>query len=141
MRAGAPARGTGREGRTPSIVGSGRAVHRLRRPIRWPGMRRTKIVATIGPASREPETLVHMVEAGMDVARLNYAHGTVDEHAETIRRVRDAAGRAGRPVAVLQDLPGPKLRIGPLRDGIAELKPGDVLTFVCAADGFEGDAR
>ena len=53
-------------------------------------MRRTKIVATIGPASREPETLVRLVEAGMDVARLNYSHGTLEEHAETVRRVRDA---------------------------------------------------
>ena len=104
-------------------------------------MRRTKIVATIGPASRDPEVLVRMVEAGMDVARLNFSHGTADEHAETARLVRDAAGRAGRQVAVLQDLPGPKLRIGPLVDGIAELKPGDRLTFVCGADGFEGDAQ
>ena len=71
-------------------------------------MRRTKIVATIGPASREPETLLRMVQAGMDVARLNYSHGTLEEHAETVRRVRDAAGRAGRPVAILQDLPGPE---------------------------------
>ena len=104
-------------------------------------MRRTKIVATIGPASRDPEVLVRLVEAGMDVARLNFSHGTADEHAETAQRVRDAAGRAGRQVAVLQDLPGPKLRIGPLVDGIAELKPGDRLTFVCGADGFEGDAQ
>jgi pyruvate kinase len=103
--------------------------------------RRTKIVATIGPASREPEVLVRMVEAGMDVARLNFSHGTAEEHAEVARRVREAAGRAGRQVAILQDLPGPKLRIGPLRDGIAELKPGDELTFVCGADGFEGDAH
>ncbi len=66
-----------------------------------------------------------MVNAGMDVARLNYSHGTVEEHAETVRRVRDAAGRAGRPVAILQDLPGPKLRIGPLREDVVELKPGD----------------
>src|SRR5580693_6254011 len=106
-------------------------------------MRRTKIVATIGPASREIETLMRMVEAGMDGARLNYSHGTLDEHAETARRVRDAAGRAGRPVAVLQDLPGPKLRIGPLRDGVVELKPGDRLTFTCGANegDTEGDAR
>ena len=104
-------------------------------------MRRTKIVATIGPASRDPEVLVRMVEAGMDVARLNFSHGTADEHAETAQLVRDAAGRAGRQVAILQDLPGPKLRIGPLVDGIAELKPGDRLTFVCGADGFEGDAQ
>jgi pyruvate kinase len=101
-------------------------------------MRRTKIVATIGPASREPETLLRMVQAGMDVARLNYSHGTLDEHAETVRRVRDAAGRAGRPVAILQDLPGPKLRIGPLRDDIVELKPGDLVTFACGPEG-DGD--
>jgi pyruvate kinase len=104
-------------------------------------MRRTKIVATIGPASRDPEVLVRMVEAGMDVARLNFSHGSAEEHAETARLVREAAGRAGRQVAILQDLPGPKLRIGPLIDGIAELKPGDNLTFVCGADGFEGDSR
>jgi pyruvate kinase len=103
-------------------------------------MRRTKIVATIGPASREPEVLVRMIEAGMDVARLNFSHGTADEHAETARRVREAASRAGRQVAVLQDLPGPKLRIGQLAGGIAELKPGDAVTFVCGASGFEGDA-
>jgi pyruvate kinase len=103
-------------------------------------MRRTKIVATIGPASRDPEVLVRVVEAGMDVARLNFSHGTAEEHAETAQLVRDAAGRAGRQVAILQDLPGPKLRIGPLVDGIAELKPGDNLTFVCG-NGFVGDAQ
>jgi pyruvate kinase len=106
-----------------------------------PMMRRTKIVATIGPASRDPEVLVRMVEAGMDVARLNFSHGTADEHADTARLVREAAGRAGRQVAILQDLPGPKLRIGPLVDGIAELKPGDNLTFVCGTNGFDGDAK
>src|ERR1043166_4788931 len=75
----------------------------------------------------------------MVVARLNCAHGALDEHAETVRRVRDAAGRAGRPVAVLQDLPGPKLRIGPLH-GIVELTPGDRLTFTCGEE-IEGDAQ
>jgi pyruvate kinase len=103
-------------------------------------MRRTKIVATIGPASREPETLLAMVRAGMDVARLNYSHGTLAEHEETVRRVRDAAGRAGRPVAILQDLPGPKLRIGPLREDIVELKPGDVLRLSCGEERT-GDAQ
>ena len=102
--------------------------------------RRTKIVATIGPASRDPEILARMVEAGMDVARLNFSHGSADEHAETARLVRDAAGRAGRQVAILQDLPGPKLRIGKLRDGVAEFKPGDQTTFVCGPNGGEGDA-
>jgi len=104
-------------------------------------MRRTKIVATIGPASREPETLLRMVNAGMDVARLNYSHGTLEEHAETVRRVRNAAGRAGRPVAILQDLPGPKLRIGPLREDAVELKPGERVTFSCGGEDGEGDAR
>lgn len=102
--------------------------------------RRTKIVATIGPVSRDRETLVRLVEAGVDVARLNFSHGTVEQHAETVERVRDAAGRAGRAVAVLQDLPGPKLRIGALADGIVELKPGDELTFTCGEDGL-GTAR
>jgi pyruvate kinase len=105
--------------------------------------RRTKIVATIGPASRDPEVLVQMVEAGMDVARLNFSHGTHEEHAETAQLVRQAAGRAGRAVAILQDLPGPKLRIGPLREGTVELKPGDVVTFVCGegAEVEPGDER
>jgi pyruvate kinase len=103
-------------------------------------MRRTKIVATIGPASREPEVLARMVEAGMDVARLNYSHGNLDEHAETAARVRAAAARVGRPVALLQDLPGPKLRIGAVADGIVELTPGETLTFECGTDTV-GDHR
>jgi pyruvate kinase len=103
-------------------------------------VRRTKIVATIGPASREPEILARMVEAGMDVARLNFSHGTPDEHAETADRVRQAAGRAGRAVAILQDLPGPKIRIGALADDVVELKTGDIVTFEAHADA-PGDAR
>jgi pyruvate kinase len=104
-------------------------------------MRRTKIVATIGPASREIDTLVRLVEAGMDVARLNYSHGTLEEHAETVHRVRDAAGRVGRPVAILQDLPGPKLRIGPLLEDVVELTPGERLTFTCGDGELPGDAH
>jgi pyruvate kinase len=103
-------------------------------------MRRTKIVATIGPASRDPQTLRRMVEAGMDVARLNYSHGTLEEHAETARRVRSAAGDVGRPVAILQDLPGPKLRIGPLQEDIVELTPGERLTLVSGDEQAPGDA-
>ena len=103
--------------------------------------RRTKIVATIGPASRDPETLARMVDAGMDVARLNFSHGNAEQHAETARRVREAAGRAGRAVAILQDLPGPKMRIGPLDGDIAEFKPGDHVTFVCGGEGLGTAAR
>jgi pyruvate kinase len=102
-------------------------------------MRRTKIVATIGPASREPETLVRMVEAGLDVARLNFAHGNREVHAENAERIRAAAGRAGRQVAILQDLPGPKIRIGALENDIAELKAGDDLLLVSDSGGL-GDA-
>jgi pyruvate kinase len=97
-------------------------------------MRRTKIVATIGPASRDPETLKAMVEAGLDVARLNFSHGNRELHAENAKRVRDAAGRVGRQVAILQDLPGPKIRIGALQDDIAELKPGERLVLACGSD-------
>jgi pyruvate kinase len=103
-------------------------------------VRHTKIVATIGPASRDPAILLQMIEAGMDVARLNFAHGTRDEHAETVRRVRRAAERVGRQVAVLQDLPGPKIRIGPLQNEIAELAVDDHVTFVCGPE-IEGNAR
>jgi pyruvate kinase len=77
-----------------------------------------------------------MVDAGMDVARLNFSHGTPEQHAETARRVREAAGRAGRAVAILQDLPGPKMRIGPLNGDIAEFKPGDRVTFACGDEGM-----
>jgi pyruvate kinase len=87
-------------------------------------MRRTKIVATIGPASRDPEVLLAMVQAGMDVARLNFSHGSPEEHEENVALVREAAGRAGRPVAILQDLPGPKLRLGQLENDRADLSVG-----------------
>jgi pyruvate kinase len=97
-------------------------------------MRRTKIVATIGPASRDPETLTRMVHAGMDVARLNFSHGSRELHAENVERLRAASASAGRQVAILQDLPGPKIRIGALQDDIAELRPGDQLVLVCGSD-------
>jgi pyruvate kinase len=104
--------------------------------------RRTKIVATIGPASREPAVLLEMVRAGMDVARLNFSHGTHEQHEETAQLVREASEAAGRAVAILQDLPGPKLRIGKLLDDLAELRPGDLVTFVVDGDdGDLGDAR
>jgi pyruvate kinase len=103
--------------------------------------RRTKIVATIGPASRDAEVLVRMVDAGMDVARLNFSHGSHEAHAETATLVREAAGRAGRPVAILQDLPGPKIRIGPVKDDKIVLRGGDPVTFACGENADQvGDA-
>jgi pyruvate kinase len=87
-------------------------------------MRSTKIVATIGPASQELDVLTAMIVAGMDVARLNFAHGTREQHSATAGLIREAAERAGREVAILGDLPGPKLRLGPVAGGVAELGRG-----------------
>jgi pyruvate kinase len=101
-------------------------------------MRSTKIVATIGPASRDPAVLAQMVDAGMDVARLNFAHGDPGEHAETVGLVRAAAEHAGREVAVLQDIPGPKLRIGPVAGDLVTLETGSRL--VLTPEQIEGDA-
>ncbi|HTU88374.1 MAG TPA: pyruvate kinase, partial [Solirubrobacteraceae bacterium] len=104
-------------------------------------MRRTKIVATIGPACRDLETLTRMVAAGMDVARLNFSHGDREMHAENAELVRRAASDAGRQVAILQDLPGPKIRIGRLEDDTAELKPGESLVLLCGEDGIVGNGE
>ena len=104
-------------------------------------IRSTKIVATIGPASREPDVLRRMVDAGMDVARLNFAHGTPDQHAETVGRIRAAAESAGREVAVLQDVPGPKLRLGPIKGDVALLAAGSDVTLVPGEDEQAGDSR
>ena len=75
-------------------------------------LRRTKIVCTIGPASREPERLRDLMLAGLDVARLNFSHGDHREHEENITRIRAAAQQVGRPITILADLQGPKLRVG-----------------------------
>jgi pyruvate kinase len=80
-------------------------------------LRRTKIVCTIGPASASVEQLDRLAAAGMDVARLNFSHGTHAEHAEVVRRLREAETRWGRPVAILQDLQGPKIRLGTFGEG------------------------
>ena len=76
--------------------------------------RRTKIVATLGPASDSPEKLRALVAAGMDAARLNLSHGAHEDHAERARRVREVEAEVGRPIALIADLQGPKLRIGEL---------------------------
>jgi pyruvate kinase len=92
-------------------------------------MRRTKIVCTIGPVSRSVEILERLMRAGMDVARLNFSHGTQAEHAEVIQRIRATAQKLGRPVAILQDLAGPKVRIGEIANGPVALKFGDAYTL------------
>jgi len=87
-------------------------------------MRRTKIVATVGPASNAPETLEALIRAGVDVFRLNFSHGTHDFHRETIIKIRAASEKVGRDVAILQDLCGPKIRVGEMENGKIELKAG-----------------
>ncbi len=82
-------------------------------------MRRTKIVCTIGPATNSEENLEQLIRAGMNVARLNFSHGTHEEHLQVLQRVRAIAERLGCPIAVLQDLQGPKIRTGLLQDGKA----------------------
>ena len=86
--------------------------------------RRTKIVATIGPASDDTATLERLIEAGLDVVRLNLSHGPIDDHLERLRRVRTASANVGRPVGVLADLPGPKIRTGPFPDEGIHLDAG-----------------
>lgn len=95
-----------------------------------PLLHRTKIVATIGPASRSPEVIKQLMLAGMNVARLNFSHGTYADHAEQIRQLRTVSDQLELPLTLLQDLQGPKIRVGQLpADGI-ELKKGETLTLV-----------
>ncbi|HSM66854.1 MAG TPA: pyruvate kinase [Ilumatobacteraceae bacterium] len=98
---------------------------------------RTKIVATIGPASDDADVLGALIDAGVDVVRLNLSHGTLDGHLERIARVRSVA--AGRPVAVLADLPGPKIRAGAFPEGGTYLAAGDVVTLAVGDDASDGD--
>ena len=103
-------------------------------------MRRTKIVCTLGPASDSEERLTALIQAGMNVARLNFSHGTHAQHAATLRRVRRVSETLGIPVAVLQDLQGPKIRIGRLARGEPiELRPGQ--EFVLTTRQVEGDSH
>jgi len=102
-------------------------------------MRSTKIVATIGPASSAPGVLEGMIAAGMDVARLNFAHGDRESHAETAAAIRAASEAVGREVAILGDLPGPKLRLGPVAGGVAELRRGTML--VLTSEQIEGTSE
>ena len=92
-------------------------------------MRRAKIVCTIGPATESPEQLQALVDAGMDVARINRSHGKAEEHEAVIERVRKASATSGRAVAVLVDLQGPKIRLETFQDGPQELKIGDTFTI------------
>src|SRR5499425_2742719 len=99
-------------------------------------MRRTRIVATIGPASRDVATLRKLVQAGMDVARLNFSHGTHEQHAAVIRAIREGESEWGHPVTIVQDLQGPKVRLGNFVGGRAMLMTGE--PFMLTADPVQG---
>ncbi len=99
--------------------------------------RRTKIVATVGPASNSPEMLARLVAAGVDVFRLNFSHGTHELHGEAYARIREAAQQAGRHVAVLADLCGPKIRAGRFTGGFVELAQGSEVT-ITTREGVTG---
>src|SRR5689334_7148067 len=90
---------------------------------------KTKIIATIGPASALPTVIEQMIRAGMDVARLNFSHGDFDEHECYIANVRSAARAVGRDVAILADLPGPKIRLGAIVDEPVELAVAQAFTL------------
>src|SRR5215472_13483509 len=101
--------------------------------------RRTRIVATLGPASHAPEMVRTLAETGVDVFRLNFSHGAHDEHAAALKGVRAAEAQIGRPLAVLADLQGPKFRIGVFANGKIDIKPGLRLRF--DLDPKPGDTR
>ncbi len=102
-------------------------------------LHKTKIVCTIGPASAEPEVMGKMIQAGMNIARLNFSHGDFDSHRSVVRSLRSAAGAAGKRVAIMADLSGPKMRIGKLAQEPVELKSGD--TFILTTDDIVGDSE
>jgi pyruvate kinase len=87
-------------------------------------MRRAKIVCTLGPASKEPAFIGHLIDEGMNVARINFSHGDYEDHAAVIAAVRRESEKRGRPVAILQDLQGPKIRVGRFKNGAIDLEPG-----------------
>src|SRR5438552_2514816 len=102
-------------------------------------MRHTKIIATVGPASDSDAMLDALIAAGVDIVRLNFSHGTHQTHGDTFARVRSASARAGREVAILQDLSGPKIRSGTLQGGRPlPLRAGSPLTI--ATGEFAGSA-
>ncbi|MEM9502717.1 MAG: pyruvate kinase [Cyanobacteria bacterium P01_E01_bin.43] len=95
-----------------------------------PLLHHTKIVATIGPASSSRDTLLKMVKAGMNVARLNFSHGSYEDHTRMIQLLRAVSSELNTPITLLQDLQGPKIRVGQLADGVMDLVDGETITLV-----------
>ncbi len=101
--------------------------------------RRTKIVATLGPASDDPQVLEELIRAGVDVVRLNFSHGSAEDHRRRAMRVRDACARVGRDVGILADLQGPKIRIDRFRDGPVTLRENATFCLDASLDPDAGD--
>ncbi|OLV16403.1 pyruvate kinase [Deinococcus marmoris] len=101
--------------------------------------RATKIVATVGPASRSPEVLGRMMDAGLNVVRMNFSHGDPEDHRQTYNMVRELAAQKGITVGILQDLQGPKIRVGRFAEGSVTLSAGD--HFTITMDDVEGNAE
>jgi len=102
-------------------------------------MRRTKIVCTIGPATSSPEMIEKLIKAGMNVARLNFSHGSYEEHLERIKFIRSLSDKLGKTVGILQDLSGPKIRIGRIENSPVRVEPGARFTF--STREVAGDAK
>jgi pyruvate kinase len=99
--------------------------------------KRTKIVATLGPASSSPESIEALIVAGVNVFRLNFSHGSADDHRERVENIRRIAEKLQAPIAILQDLQGPKIRCGRFKEDAVELKVGQ--KFIITSDPYEGD--
>ncbi|MEM6714471.1 MAG: pyruvate kinase, partial [Cyanobacteria bacterium P01_C01_bin.147] len=102
-------------------------------------LRRTKIVATIGPATQKPEVLRSLIEAGATTLRLNFSHGTHEDHQRSVRLIRQVSFELNQPVGILQDLQGPKIRLGRFEDGSIHLNKGD--EFTLTSRSLPGTAR
>jgi pyruvate kinase len=119
----------------PSFAGASRLASRI--PIRR--RRRTKIIATLGPASAAPEVIERLFRAGADIFRLNFSHGSHEDHAARIRTIRELERRTGRPIGILADVQGPKLRVGKFGGGRVQLQPGQ--PFRLDLSPVPGDVR
>ena len=99
--------------------------------------KRTKIVCTLGPSSTTVQIIQKMVGSGMNVARLNFSHGTHSEHLQFVKRIREVEKKTGHPVAIMQDLQGPKIRIGELPKVGFQLREGEKVVFDTSKKGFK----
>ena len=111
------------------------------RAVTDPSSKRTKIVATLGPATDDPKVLEAMFRAGVDVVRINFSHGSEEDHRKRVGMIRRVAARIGKDVAVLGDLQGPKIRIERFRNGAVDLEEGQSFSLDVSLGENDGDGR